>query len=91
MGIQTGEGVRRFLPANLGLSQRMGDSKHRMLEDALFTTEELKAAVSSLQNKKAPPGPDGIPAEVMKAVTNVNTHLLLDMCKCCLLYTSRCV
>ena len=41
----------------------------RPIEDVgvfpLFNNEELRRAAQSLQNKKAP-GPDGIPAEVLK-------------------------
>ena len=48
----------------------------------LFTTEDFEDAVSSLQNKKAP-GHDGIPAELLKAVANVNSYLLLNVYNCC--------
>lgn len=49
----------------------------------LFELEELRQAVSSLQNKKAP-GPDGIPSEALKAVGRYNPQLLLDMYNSCL-------
>ena len=46
----------------------------RPIEDvgkfSLFNEEELRRAVQSLQNKKAP-GPDGIPAEVLKITARV--------------------
>ena len=49
----------------------------------LFDARELRLAVSSLQNNKAP-GPDGIPAEALKAVERSNPELLLEMFNSCL-------
>lgn len=43
-----------------------------------FTEEELRTAVTSLRNGKAP-GPDGIPAEVLKVVARDCPELLLRM------------
>ncbi|XP_033229068.1 uncharacterized protein LOC117180687 [Belonocnema kinseyi] len=48
-----------------------------------FTEEELIIAVTSLKNKKAS-GPDGIPAEVLKAVARVCPQILLYMMNACL-------
>lgn len=49
----------------------------------LFSEEELSRAVGSLKNKKAP-GPDGIPAEVLKLVVEINPKLLLKAYNACL-------
>ena len=54
-----------------------------MEEYPLFTTLELRAAVKSLGNRKAP-GPDGIPLEVIKVIERNYPHLLLDMINACL-------
>lgn len=48
-----------------------------------FTEEELVKAVTSLQNNKAP-GPDGVPAEALKAATHACPQMLLDMYNSCL-------
>ena len=48
-----------------------------------FTEEELQAAAQSLKNRKAP-GPDQIPAEVLKAIAHHNPQLLLPMYNACL-------
>jgi len=48
-----------------------------------FRSEELKSAVESLRNKKAP-GPDGIPAEILKLVVEVNPDFLLATYNACL-------
>lgn len=48
-----------------------------------FTTEELKAAASTLKNNKAP-GPDGIPSEVLKIVANQRPQALLEIFNACL-------
>lgn len=67
--------------------------KHDLREDAeetaqiidtpLFTVEEIKMAANSLQSKKAP-GPDGIPAEVMKELATNRPQMLLNMYNKCL-------
>lgn len=44
----------------------------------LFTEDELKKAIGALKNKKAP-GPDGVPSEVLKIITEVCPELLLRM------------
>ena len=48
-----------------------------------FREEELVSAVRSLRNQRAP-GPDGIPSEILKLVTEINPSLLLDMFNACL-------
>lgn len=53
------------------------------LEAPPFTEVELLKAASSMRNKKAP-GPDGLPAEVLKAVAQSHPKLLLDMYNMCL-------
>lgn len=52
-------------------------------EIPLFTTSELSEAVASLKSGRAP-GPDGVPAEVMKIVASAQPHLLLNMYNACL-------
>ena len=47
-------------------------------EIPLFTTKEFVTAVKGLQNRKAP-GPDGIPAEALKAAARTSSHVLLNM------------
>ena len=47
-------------------------------EIPLFSEKELLDAAKTLQNKKAP-GPDGISAEILKAIANICPHLLLDI------------
>lgn len=49
----------------------------------IFTEEELTLAASKLQNGKAP-GPDGIPAEVIKEIATKRPELLLKMYNTCL-------
>lgn len=48
-----------------------------------FTEVELKVAVNSLRNKKAP-GPDGIPGEALRSACRVAPELLLRMYNTCL-------
>lgn len=48
-----------------------------------FTEEDLKIAINSMKNKKAP-GPDGIPVIALKLVAENNTDLLLNIFNCCL-------
>ena len=42
-----------------------------------FTVDEMEAAVARSKNKKAP-GPDGIPAEILKAAAESDPQLLLE-------------
>jgi len=49
----------------------------------LFTVDELRSAAKALKNGKAP-GPDGIPAEILKIVAEENPEILLQMYNCCL-------
>lgn len=49
----------------------------------LFTETELKSAARALKNKKAP-GPDGIPAEIIKNIAEERPQLLLEMYNLCL-------
>lgn len=60
-----------------------GVSSHQESEIPLFSEEELLRAVSCMQNKKAP-GPDGIPAEVLKVIARTCPELLLNMYNICL-------
>lgn len=48
-----------------------------------FTVDELKLAARTLKNKKAP-GPDGIPAEVLKEIADTHPEMLLKMYNSCL-------
>lgn len=49
----------------------------------LFTEDELKTAASTLKNNKAP-GPDGVPAEVIKVTANERPQVLLHIYNACL-------
>ncbi|KAH8375738.1 hypothetical protein KR093_008377, partial [Drosophila rubida] len=53
-------------------------------EPPFFTENELRSAAKSLKNNKAP-GPDGIPSEALKAITDVRPKILLDMYNACLM------
>ena len=55
----------------------------RVTEIPDFTQEELFAAVDSLRNKKAP-GPDGIPAEIIRIAAHECPSLMLMMYNSCL-------
>lgn len=44
----------------------------------LFTIDELRKAASELSNKKSP-GPDGVPAEVIKVIAGSNEWTLLKV------------
>ena len=63
--------------------------RHEILEyenndtQIFFTEFELKAAASALKNQKAP-GPDGVPSEVLKIITEIHPQLLLNMYNACL-------
>lgn len=46
--------------------------------DELFTVDEIKVAIHSMQNGKCP-GPDGFPIEFFKAFTDKLSPLLLNM------------
>lgn len=48
-----------------------------------FTVDELMLAARKLKNRKAP-GPDGIPAEVLKEIAGTHPELLLNMYNSCL-------
>lgn len=52
-------------------------------EVPLFTRKELLGSIKSMRNKKAP-GPDGLPAEILKAVAGSHPELLLEMYNSCL-------
>ncbi|KAG8238155.1 hypothetical protein J437_LFUL016518 [Ladona fulva] len=43
-----------------------------------FSMRELEVTVSSLKNRKTP-GPDGIPAEILKETMKIAPRLLLNM------------
>ena len=49
----------------------------------LFTADEMKEAIKSMKNGKAP-GPDEIPAEVLKMAVKVIPKVLLSMFNACL-------
>ena len=53
------------------------------LEVPPFTEAELRRAAGPLKNKKAP-GPEGLPAKVLKAVARSHPDLLLNMYNSCL-------
>lgn len=53
------------------------------LEIPLFTEAELYKATSSMKSGKAP-GPDGIPAEILRLTGNHRPEILLDMFNACL-------
>lgn len=48
-----------------------------------FTITELQTAANALKNRKAP-GPDGIPAEILKIIAKEKPQLLLEMYNRCL-------
>ena len=48
------------------------------LEMLPFTEAELRRAAGTLKNKKAP-GPDGLPAEVLKALARSHPDFLLNL------------
>lgn len=63
---------------------RADDRAHEDMSNlTLFTEEELKESARKLKSKKAP-GPDGIPAEVLKEIANTRPEILLNMYNCCL-------
>lgn len=72
--------VRQLFPAH---SERESSMIQHEGEVPLFTLEELDMAIKSLKSRKAP-GPDGIPSEVLKVVSQVNPELLLNMYNTCL-------
>ena len=84
-------GSTRRLPGKTRLSGRRSTHPKRSedpwtpedLEAPPFTLVELRRAVCSLMNKKVP-CPDGLPAEVLKAVARSHPELLLRMYKSCL-------
>ena len=49
----------------------------------LFTQEELKVAAKSLKTNKAP-GPDGVPAEVLKLLAETRPDALLEVYNACI-------
>lgn len=49
-----------------------------------FTQDDLNAAARTLKSNKAP-GPDGIPAEVLKLIAVERPHVLLNMYNACLI------
>ena len=53
------------------------------IEVPKFSERELSTAVKSMKNGKAP-GPDGLPAELLKAIARTQPSLLLDMFNSCL-------
>lgn len=62
---------------------RQPDEFRQVEEIPLFSEEELQQAAKSLKNKKAP-GPDGIPAEILKKLAQTSPHFLLKMYNRCL-------
>ena len=56
---------------------------HDPIEIPVFTGTELSIAVRSMRNKRAP-GPDGLPAELLKAICSSHPSILLDMYNSCL-------
>lgn len=62
---------------------RTGQIPDRDANAPLFSIQELEQAVGTLKNRKAP-GPDGIPAEVLKMVLRYEPQLLLNMYNSCL-------
>jgi hypothetical protein len=58
-------------------------TERQEMEVPLFSEAELEKAVLSLKNKKAP-GPDGIPNEVLRIVSQQEPELMLAMFNACL-------
>ena len=62
---------------------REPDEEIEIVEIPKISEAELKLAADSLKSGKSP-GPDGIPAEALKAAVQTCPQLLLDMYKGCL-------
>lgn len=62
---------------------RSDDISYGEVDTILFTEQELQSAATTLKNKKAP-GPDNIPAEVIKAIAHRRPQPLLRMYNACL-------
>ncbi|KAJ8977407.1 hypothetical protein NQ317_003188 [Molorchus minor] len=64
--------------------ERVEQAEQEMPEEIPpFTAEELEQAVASLQGGKAP-GPDGVPAEALKAIVRSHPDMLLHLYNSCL-------
>ncbi|KAJ8975986.1 hypothetical protein NQ317_016232 [Molorchus minor] len=64
--------------------ERVEQAEQEMPEEIPpFTEEELEQAVASLQGGKAP-GPDGVPAEALKAIVRSHPDMLLHLYNSCL-------
>ena len=74
------EEAKKVVVALFPMHPTRQDQEGDISEDDIpdFTQEELFAAVGSLINKKAP-GPDGIPAEIIKTAANECPSLMLIM------------
>lgn len=66
-----------------GELMRYGDTASNVDPLPLFDESELRNAARALKNGKAP-GPDGIPAEVLKIIADERPQLLLPMFNICL-------
>lgn len=83
LSVQTLENVVNTLFPTHDLVAEVRVSTER--DDSLipFTESELKAAAQTFKNQKAP-GPDGIPAEVLKIIVNERPQIMLEMYNECL-------
>ena len=84
-GPQDAERIQNIVDA-LFPSHPVREIERETIEPAeipIFSEDELILAADSLQTEKAP-GPDGIPAEVLKAVARTHPQLLLCMFNICL-------
>ena len=71
--------VDGLFPTHVTLNEEM---ETIMVDTPIFVEDELINAAKTLKNNKAP-GPDGIPAEVIKLLATDRPQLLLDMYNAC--------
>lgn len=80
------EGTMEHIVRTLFPTHDLGEERNDAEESVavpLFTRDELRIAARSLKDRRAP-GPDGIPAEVLKKIAVIRPELLLSMYNSCL-------